>query len=190
MKRPVFTEGVIVALAVSLFASFMYAVLAWFLSATGILQLVISFSGLLYVIYLVARSTEKSGRIVVVSGWILIAGFIWLADIPLALFCLVHAVMIWLIRSLYFYSSLLSSILDSALIISGLILSTWAFYQTNSLFMSLWSFFLVQALFTIIPVRRDAVTFDSISVINNNDGFDLALKNANEALKRLSMNRT
>ena len=59
--------------------------------------------------------------------------------------------MVWLIRSLYFHSSVLPALLDLGLCaIAGLAAIVTA-RHSHSMFLTIWSFFLVQALFIAIP---------------------------------------
>lgn len=189
MKRPAFIEGALFAFVASLVASFLYASLLWIFSELFALKLIISLTGFSYVLYLLSRSDEKTGRVVITFSWIFMAVLFVLIDVPLPLFSLVHLVMIWLIRSLYYYASIVSTLMDFALVALSLILSSWAFYHTGSLLMSLWSFFLMQTLFVLIPEkigqsRRNISTEDS-----DNHKFTRAFNNANDAVRKLSASR-
>jgi len=186
MNRPTFMEGVLLALVVSFLASFLYASLTWFFSEIGVIQLIISIVGFAYIVYMLIRSEEKTGRVVVMVTWFLVVSFIWILDIPLALFCLVHLAMLWLIRSLYFYSSVISSMLDFTLVALSLLFSTWAFYQTESVFMSLWSFFLMQSLFVLIPSRLGQSKQNCARQRNSDREFNRAFNNASDAVRKLT----
>ncbi len=59
--------------------------------------------------------------------------------------------MLWLIRSLYFYDSVLSALVDLGLTGVALVTAIWAWLASNNLFLAFWCFFLVQALFVLIP---------------------------------------
>lgn len=187
MKRPSFAEGVLLALLLSMAASFLYATVTWVLSGIGVIQLLITVISFSYMLYILVRSGEKIGRVVFMGLWFLISSVMWLFDIPLALFSLLHLMMLWVVRSLYFYSSIVSSLIDFSLIGLGLAFSTWSFYQTGSVFMSIWSFFLTQSLFVFIPEQIGAIKNKRANV-NNGGEFNQAFKNANNAIRKLTIN--
>ena len=72
MKQPSFLEGVGVAVAASLAGTVLYAALAH-ISPGGALRFVVAALGLGYLFYLLARSSDRVGRIVVVAAWTLMA---------------------------------------------------------------------------------------------------------------------
>jgi len=188
MNRLSFIEGLVIAFVFSIAASFLYASLTWVLTGIGAIQLLITIVSISYIVYMLIRSEEKTGRIIVMSVWALVACGLWLLDVPLPLFCLVHLMMLWLIRSLYFYSSIISSLLDFALVGVSLLFSSWAFYQTDSVFMSIWCFFLAQSLFVYIPVNMTTTHKSNSSTIDHNE-FNQALKNANYAIQKLTLTK-
>ena len=104
MKRPTFFEGVGVALAASLFGAAVFAVLTAIFTSGAVLRLLIAVIGFVYVIYLLARSRERVGRVTVLTAWLIGAGTTWLLAPSLPLYAAAHIGMVWLIRSLYFYS--------------------------------------------------------------------------------------
>ena len=186
MKQPSFFEGVAVALTAALLGSVLYAALSTFVSSGGLLRLLIAGMGLAYIVYLLVRSRERVGRVTALVGWVLVAAATWFLQPPLSLYLLVHLGLVWFIRSLYFYSSLLSALAD--LVLSGLALAAgiWAATQTGSLFLSLWCFFLVQALFVAIPVNMNRKTAPGSSQRDPEDRFQHAHRVAESALRRLS----
>ena len=188
MSRPSFVEGIVLALIVSIAASFSYAVMTWVLSGFGAVQLLITMISFSYVLYLLIRSDEKIGRVVVMCVWVFVACSVWVLDVPLSLFCLSHLMMTWIVRSLYYYASIVSSLIDFALISLSLLFSTWAFYQTGGVFISIWSFFLMQSLFVWIPVQINPLKKTKSSKINGNE-FNQAFKNANVAIQKLTTSR-
>ena len=151
MNRPTCLEGVVVALIASLLGSLLYAVLVPTFPGGPILRLLIAGIALGYVIYLLRRSPERVGRITVLAVWSLAAGAIWLMGPPLLLYLSLHLGLVWLIRSLYFYSSMLSALADLGLSGLSLAAAVWATSHSHSLFLSIWCLFLVQALFAAIP---------------------------------------
>lgn len=186
MKQPTFLEGVSVALAMGIAGGALYAALTTLLPAGTVLRLLIAGTGLGYIVYLLSRSRERIGRITVLAAWGLLATAAWFSSPPLLLYLVVHLGAIWLIRSLYFYSSVLSALADLALNGLALAAATWAVTRTGSVFLGIWSFFLMQALFVGIPdsMRRRTCTHASRHV--RADRFQHAHRVAEAAVRKLS----
>jgi len=184
MKHPTLFEGVSIALAASLAGSILFTVMPPPLLNVQVLRLLIAVAGFGYSIYLLGRSSERVGRVTAIASWMLLAGVSWFLNIPLSLYLVIHLGAIWIIRSLYFYSSLLSALADLGLIGLGMSSAIWAFIHTGSLFLAIWCFFLTQALFVFIPKRMPGRS--SHPVIQAEDQFERAYSNAQAALHRLS----
>ena len=184
MKMPTFFEGVGVALAASLTGSVFYAALTPVFTSGGVLRLLIAGLGLGYVIYLLRRTPERIGRITTLAAWSVAAVITWVMTPPLTLYVLIHIGLVWLIRSLYFYSSLLSALADLGLGGLAFASAVWALVHTGSLFLALWCFFLVQALFVAIPpsMKQQAQVASS----DPEDRFQHAHRAAEAALRKLS----
>lgn len=185
MNRPSFLEGVLVALVASLLGSLLYAVLVPTLPGGLVLRLLITAIALGYVIYLLRRSPERVGRITVLAAWSLAAGAIWLTGTPLALYLALHLGLVWLIRSLYFYSSMLSALADLGLSGLSLAATIWAASHSQSLFLGIWCLFLVQALFAVIPASMQR-NGGATPAHQGHDHFEDAYQAAETALRRLS----
>lgn len=184
MKYPTFPEGVSIALAASLAGSILFTLIPLPLLNTQMLRLLISVTGFLYSIYLLGRSTEVVGRVTAAGSWILLAAVCWFLSIPLSLYLVIHLGALWVIRSLYFYSSLLSALADLGLIGLGVSSAIWAFMHTGSLFLAIWCFFLTQALFVFIPKRIRSR--HGHPAVKSEDRFERAHSNAQSAIHRLS----
>lgn len=189
MKRPGFMEGVGVALVATIGGGVLFSALTTVFVADFILRLLIAGMGLLYVLYLLRRSGEKVGRFTSMSVWLAAVVGIWLMGLSLPLYLMAHLGLIWLLRSLYFYSSLISALVDMGLVLFGLAAAVWAMLQTGNLFLSVWSFFLVQALFVFIPNtwKRSGKSVTAVKVAE--DRFQLAHRTAQAALSKLSTQR-
>jgi hypothetical protein len=187
MKRPSFFEGVGVALAASLAGGILYAALSPILTNGGVLRLLIAGIGLAYVIYLLRRTHERIGRITTLAAWIVAAVVTWATAPPLIPYVLVHVGLVWLIRSLYFYSSPLSALADLGLHGLALAAGVWALTHTGSLLLALWCFFLVQALFVAIPPSMNDRTPGGAP--DAKDNFQHAYRAAEAALRKLSSAR-
>lgn len=186
MKRPTFFEGVAVAIATSVMGTVLYTVMVSVFPGTAVLRLLIAVLGLGYVIYLLSRSRERIGRLTVSVVWLLAAGTIWIVDPPLMYYVLVHIGLIWLIRSLYFYSSVFPALADLGLNAASLAAAFWAVSQSQSVLLSIWCFFLVQALFVFIPTRLRKSSSGWQSNRIDEDRFQRAYQVAEAALRKIS----
>lgn len=192
-KAPSFIEGIVIAVIASIVGSIGYFVLSAIFPFSIVIKLLASGFSFAYILYLLSRSQERIGRISSVVVWSIITIGLWLSGAVFSIFILSQILMIWLLRSLYFYSSLLSSGAD--LFLSGFSLAAgiWAFFNTGSAFLSIWTLFLVQALFVFIPSRMGAKGNKTNSTTLDNNHFDLktvnfqrAYRNAEAAVRKLS----
>ena len=176
------------AFVASLGGAGLVAVMTLVLAGDIALRLVVAGLGLVYVIYLMRRSRERTGRITTLAAWTVAAAGTWILAPPLPLYVVIHAGLVWLIRSLYHHSSVLSALTDLGLTGLGLAAALWAGLETGSVFAAIWCFFLVQALFTAIPRcwRRPARGPDPAAV--EEDRFERAHRAAEAALRKLSSN--
>ena len=89
----------------------------------------------------------------------------------------------WLIRSLYSYSSLIPALMDLGLCVLSTLAFGWVFMRTGGVFLATWSFFLVQALWVAIPARMGGR--EALRATAGNERFDRARRQADEALRQL-----
>lgn len=186
MSRPTFPEGAAVALIAALFGSISFTVLPGLLGSASTLQLTVAALGLGYVLYLLGRTQERTGRVVALGAWLLFAGLgLFLVGDPLP-YLAVHLGMVWLVRALYHQSGPLAALIDLTLNLLALAAGVWAFVHTSSTFLGIWTFFLVQALFVAIPSTdgRDLATNPTDG--GQPDPFQTAYRNAEAALRKLS----
>ena len=143
-------------LAVSLGAAAVALTLAYVMPAAFVGRFVISAIGFAVVMRTIACSDEKTGRIVVLAIWSVAASGIWLAGMSLPAFVLVHASLVWLVRSLFTYSRLIEAGLDFGLTLLAVCFAVFAAVRTESVFLATWCFLLIQALHGSIPglIRR------------------------------------
>ena len=186
MKQPTFLEGVGVAIAASLAGSVLYTALNTVFPGGPVLRLLIAGIGLAYVVYLLGRTPERVGRVTAAATWLLVAGALWFTHPPLLFYICAHLGAVWLIRSLYFYSSALSALADLGLNGLALAAGIWAITRTGSVFLGIWCFFLVQALFVVIPksIRRKSGT--TRAGHEHADRFQHAYRAAETAVRKLS----
>jgi hypothetical protein len=180
-----FTHAIGVAVVLSLSGAAVLAALGPFFGSGALLRGVIAALGLAYVLYLVGRSGERVGRVTTVACWALGAGAAWAAGLPLVTFVLVHVGLVWLVRSLYYYSGVLPAAIDFGLSLLGTAFAVWAAQRTGSLGLALWCFFLVQAFHLFIPesVRPRSTRSEA------DDAFARAHRAAESAVRRLSSAR-
>ena len=186
MKQPTFLEGVSVAIAASLAGSMLYTALNTVFPGIPVLRLLIAGISLAYVVYLLSRSPERVGRVTAAAAWLVVAGVLWFTHPPLLLYVCIHLGAIWLIRSLYFYSSALSALADLGLNGLGLSAAVWAITRTGSVFLGIWCFFLVQALFAVIPKSIPRKPGKAAAGVVNEDRFQHAYRVAETAVRKLS----
>jgi hypothetical protein len=188
MRKPTFLEGVGVALAFSASGGVLYAAIEAIFPGIPVVRLLIAGIGLAYVIYLLSRSREHVGRVTAFAAWVVMAGVLWFMQPPLLLYVTVHLGSLWLIRSLYFYSSALSALADLGLNGLGLSAATWAVTRTGSVFLAIWCFFLVQALFVVIPESIKRKPGAAAAGHESEDRFQHAYRVAETAVRKLSSN--
>lgn len=182
MNRPSFFHGVVVGLVVALAAGAVFAALAPLLGPGIAVRLVIPAMGLAYLVWLLRRSADSTGRITTIALWSIVSAATWFIAPPIAVYVLVHTVMLWLVRSLYFHSGLFPALLDLGLSALSVSAASWAITRSGSVFLATWCFFLVQAAFVVIPSRlRAAADADG----NGNEVFECARRRADAALRHL-----
>ena len=186
MKQPTFPEGVAVAVTASLAGGVLYTALNVVFPGVPVLRLLIAGIGLAYVVYLLGRSPERVGRVTTAAAWLLLAGMLWFTHPPLLFYICAHLGAIWLVRSLYFYSSALSALADMGLNVLALAASIWAVTRTGSVFLGIWCFFLVQALFVAIPKSIQRKSGAAAAGHAPADRFQHAYRAAETAVRKLS----
>lgn len=185
--RPSLGAGLAVAFVLSACGAAVLAAATPWLGGATALRLVIALLGLSYTLYAIARSGERVGRVTTTACWIALASAIWLAGLPLAGYVLAHIGLVWLARSLYYYSGLLPSLADLGLSMLGAAFAVWAAQRSGSAWLALWCFFLVQAFHGLIPAsltQRGAAALDAAD-----DAFARAHRAADSAVRRLSSTR-
>lgn len=185
VKKPTFYEGVGVAVMASVVGSAGLLVLTPLLGSGMAAYLLLGILSFAYLSYLLTRSRQSVGRVTAMMLWLAVTAMAWFSGLPLALFALVQLGYVWLIRSLYFYASVLPALLDLGLTALSLIIAIWAWSHSGSDFLGIWTFFLLQALFVAIPPQiRSANTKDQQAV--DNHSFLRAYRSAEAAVRKLS----
>ncbi len=187
MKRHItFIEGAGMALLISITGAILFTALASLFSGGLVFRILASALAFAYIAYLLVRSREKTGRISVVFFWAVLM-FLNLAMVnSILLFLSLHIAAIWLVRSLYYYNSLFSSLTDLLLTAFSLIAAIIAWNMTQSLLLGLWCFFLLQALFIYIPARFARSNREENVVATTDDTFEHAYQSAQLSLHKIS----
>lgn len=186
MNRPAILDGVTFAVIVSLGAGLASMLLGGLLIYGVLFELIMYSATLLYLLYLLKRSSARVGRVVVIAGWALISLGCWFFDVALLQQVLIQAGIIWLVRSLYFHASLFSASLDFGLVSAGLAAAAWALLNTGSLVAALWSFFLLQSLFCWLPQLARKRASGGIADDRQQSRFQSAHRIALDAVRKLS----
>lgn len=178
-----FLEGVLLALIAATAAAVLHSVLPLVLGASPALSLnlITTLLALGYLLYLLGRTAAPAGRLVSAVLWMLITAGCWaLSPSPWTLM-LVQAAGLWLVRALYFQSSMLGALLDLGLMLAGLATALWAAMHSGSVFLAVWCLFLIQALFVLLPSAPVAPR----EPCEQSRSFDQARRVAEAALARL-----
>ena len=187
MKKISFIEGVGVALISSILVASIFSLMSSMYFGDNVLRALISGVSFFYILYLFLRSEERVGQVTTLSIWSALTVFSFIFLSPLIMFIGFQLVLVWLIRSLYFYNSVISALIDLVLISFSLVFSIWAWSSTGSLFLTFWCFFLTQALFIFIP--KNYTTKQSLECMEDEDNFECAYFSAESAVSKLINNK-
>jgi len=185
MKAPGFMHGVGLALAISVAGSALFALFTQVTGVESALQLIIALAAAAYLLFLLRGRSARVGRVTTVLAWTAVSAVSWILNPGLLVYLLVQMALLWLVRCVYFYNSLLAALLDFGLQVLSLGAALWALEQTGSLLLSLWSFFLVQALFVAIPPAGLRPAQSTLDCAEEDAGFTRAHRSAEAALRRL-----
>jgi hypothetical protein len=189
LRKPTFLGEAAAGFVISVVAAVVALSLSFVLPAGVVARLVVAALGLTLVLRAMARSSEKTGRIVTVAVWLAAAAGIWLIGASLVTTVVVHVALVWLVRSLFAYSRLVEAALDLGLTLLALSFAVFAAVRTDSVFLAAWSFLLLQALHVAIPglaLRMTSRAAREGPCSDPNRGFADAFKAADEALQRIA----
>ena len=188
MKQATFADGVGIALLSSVIVAAVFMTMSSVFIGGDLFRLLISMLSFFYMLYLFSRSGSRIGKVTTIFIWFVItfSALVFVHSIIMTI--AIHLLMIWLIRSLYFYNSLFSSFIDLALTILSLMIAVWVWSFSGSLFLSFWCFFLMQALFVFIPISFSSNQKSSGLNKHDNDRFEHAYRAAELAVRNISIN--
>ena len=186
-ETPSLARGLGAAVVLSSSGAAVLAALTPVIGSGSALRAVVALLGFAYLLYTLSRSAERIGRVTTVVLWVLAAAFAWFSGVPLVGYVLIHVGMLWLVRSLYFYSGVLPALADLGLSALGIAFAVWAAGRSGSAMLALWCFFLVQAFHVVIPttLAGDGERHPS----DDDQAFDRAHRAAEAAIRRLSATR-
>ena len=185
MNKPGFVEGVIVAVILSLFIAAVFTVMSVFFPTRWLLEAVIHGGTFIYILYLLYRSKEKSGKVAIASLWVVYALAVWAFAPSTLVMLFAQLAAIWLVRTLFYHNNILVSLLDLGLITLSVFVSLWTLMHTRSVLLTTWVFFLLQALFTLLPEQlRGRAAAPPMNA--NQDEFERAYASAEAAVRQLS----
>lgn len=153
MKHPTLLEGVFVALALSLLAAPIAAVLYSLVGSLLAWKAVVVVMAYTYICYLLVQRGRMSGRVTLglLALAVLLAGVA--LDLRLTSMLLLCVALIWGIRSFAYSQSLVSAVLQGVVCVLGCGAALTVYRHSGSFALAIWSFFLVQAAFVLIPAR-------------------------------------
>lgn len=187
-QRPVsFGHGLGAAFVLASAGAAVLAVLTPWLGGATALRAVITLLGFAYVLYIMAFSGERVGRVTTIVCFGVVTGGAWLIGLPLVAYAPVLIGVVWLVRSLYHYSGFTSALADLMLSTLAAAFAVWAAQRSGNAWLAFWCFFLVQALHAVIPpaLGKSGAT---ASVDVDTDAFARAARAAEAAVRRLSSN--
>lgn len=185
MSKPRFFEGVALAVLLAVSGASLLTVLMPLLDSAIAWRLITAVLAATYLLYLLRRSAEPAGRLLIPGLWLLLTVGAWALLGPLG-FLVLQTSALWLVRSLYFHASVLPALLDMALSALSLAAALWAL-GSGSWLLAVWSFFLVQACFVWIPTFRPTASADAAP--DGTTQFEMARALAQSALHRLASGR-
>jgi len=190
VRAPGFLEGVGIALAVALGGSVLMFALAGVVAAPLALRAVITGVGLAWLLYLLARTGVRTGRVSMLLAWCVATAVTLALDPPLLAHVCVQVGLAWLPRAVGVHRSVLPALADLALCAVAVAAAVWAAERTGSVFMAIWCLLLVQAAWVAIP-RRGGARHDGAAGPGDEAGepFARAHRSAEAALRRLSAAR-
>jgi hypothetical protein len=184
-RMPSVGGGLAAAFVLSACGAALIATLAPWLGHATAVRVAIAALGFAYTLYAMTRSGERVGRVATVVCWAAVASAVWLAGLPLAGYAVAHLGLVWLVRSLYYYSGVLPALADLALTALGAAFAAWAGLRSGSGWLALWCFFLVQAFHPAIPAALGKRRAGSRRA-GADDAFARAQRAAEAAVRRMS----
>lgn len=187
MMRLSFSHSLVVAVIMTATAGVVYFPVAMVLGNGLAVRVVITLLSAAYGIYLLARSEERSGYLLLAMVWLLAVLATWFIFPKLAVYIAIHLGLMWLTRALYHCSGPIACGFDFVLHVFAYSATLWAAVTTNSIMAATWCLFLTLALFSFIP---DASSSNTSGNAHSKDpsgrAFHDALRTARAAAEKLA----
>ncbi len=171
-----------IALALTCLAKINDFILKQFFTDLLSVKLNISLIVFLYLAYLIWQSRLAAGRITLLIFNLCVLLISLFSGIQIVTLLLVYLAMIWLNRSLLYYSSPLAILADLGLCLFSAFMVSWLLFNGNSLITILWCVLLLQTLHSLIPDNKKDFKPQKPST---SDNFDHALQSAESAFQQL-----
>ncbi len=141
-----------------------------------------------YLGYLLVQSRARVGRIILATVSAAVLGVACLAGASSTAVALLALGLIWFVRSLLNYSSLVAACLDALLCVVSVGVALAAAGATSNAALTVWCFFLLQALWVYIPRRftRGGSAPETADQTQQADAFARAYGSAEAAIRCLA----
>jgi hypothetical protein len=153
MNRPTIFQGIGVAALLAVTSLPLFRLLRQLFADTTAIKVMSVLLCLAYLGYLLGLSRTRAGKISLAAASVLLLTGSVVAGIPAAGLIVLATALIWTVRTLTTYRSLVSAVLDGLLNLASLGAGLWAYGLSGSFAAGIWCFFLIQALFGLIPER-------------------------------------
>ncbi len=184
MKRPSILQNIGLAIVLTIVAATAGILSFGMFSSTVSSKLVIILVTLFYLVRLVSCSQLRAGKLILNLGCLvlLLGGGLFFEQLGSLL--VMATVMIWMVRSFLYYSSIVASCADLVLCLMSLVGFAFSFNSSHSIGVAVWSFFLIQALHSLIP-ERFGVTGHAAEEDQSVHRFDRAYRSAEQAIQQI-----
>ncbi|GAB4190901.1 MAG: hypothetical protein Tsb002_19110 [Wenzhouxiangellaceae bacterium] len=186
MRALGFWRSVALAIGLSVLGTALWHLLSLMMGSILAVQMSIAAMALVYALVLLRCQRGRSGRLAAFSAWLLLSLGLMAAPVSLLGFALAQLAMLWLMRSVYSYRTLLPALGDAAISGIAVLIAIWTLLHSHSLLLTLWSFWLCQALVALLPPRFPTGRDDHDRHSPSSLRFDQAHDRAREALAVLA----
>ena len=183
MKSGSLIQDVVIAAALTAASIPLAFGFATFAPGGSALFLTVATLSFAFIVTLLQRQKLRTGKVTALIAVILVftLGYFFYGTRAV---CLLAALMIWSVRSLFSYSSFLMAGLDLLLTFASLNAAWYVHGQTNSFLLGVWTFFLMQGFARWIPEQVPKPS-DERKFEPHDDRFDRAYASAEVALRRV-----
>ena len=181
-RRPSMIELIVTAVIATLAGYLTWVAGSIVFNSYFLLKLALASSLFAYLVIVMRSSGKKQGKALLGAALVLL---LFVGDLlSLEVFALFLLLTLWIIRSSLSYRSMISTILDGALVGLAALLSLAVLNYSGSVSKTVWVFFLAQSLSVFIPhsFSKKGETF----IGSAKSDFDLALSSANKALREMA----